>query len=131
MGVFYSLGTQAQPKECRHARLRRPRLAPLPPAEGPEHRLDADAARARLAALPELGAGRGRRRDRAHLSPSRTITAPSPSSTRSPSFAHREDHHPDLGVHYNRVVARYSTHDVGGLSENDFICAAKASALVD
>lgn len=43
--------------------------------------------------------------------------------------AHREDHHPDLSVHYGRVVVRYSTHDVGGLSENDFICAAKAEAL--
>ncbi len=46
-------------------------------------------------------------------------------------IAHREDHHPDLGVHYDRVVARFSTHDVGGLSENDFICAAKASALTE
>jgi len=44
-------------------------------------------------------------------------------------MAHREDHHPDLGVHYNRCLVRYSTHDVGGLSENDFICAAKAEAL--
>ena len=45
--------------------------------------------------------------------------------------AHREDHHPDLGVHYDRAVVRFSTHDVGGLSENDFICAAKASALLE
>ncbi|KRG71210.1 4a-hydroxytetrahydrobiopterin dehydratase [Pseudoxanthomonas dokdonensis] len=45
-------------------------------------------------------------------------------------MAHAQDHHPDLGVHYNRVVVRYSTHDVGGLSENDFICAAKAQALI-
>lgn len=45
--------------------------------------------------------------------------------------AHREDHHPDLGVHYNRCLVRFSTHDVGGLSENDFICAAKADALAD
>ena len=44
-------------------------------------------------------------------------------------MAHREDHHPDLGVHYDRCVVRYSTHDVGGLSENDFICAAKAERL--
>lgn len=44
-------------------------------------------------------------------------------------IAHREDHHPDLGVHYNRVVVRYSTHDVGGLSQNDFICAAKVEQL--
>ncbi|PNS07851.1 4a-hydroxytetrahydrobiopterin dehydratase [Solilutibacter silvestris] len=46
-------------------------------------------------------------------------------------IAHREDHHPDLSVHYNRCVVRYSTHDVGGLSENDFICAAKADALAE
>jgi 4a-hydroxytetrahydrobiopterin dehydratase len=45
-------------------------------------------------------------------------------------IAHAEDHHPDLGVHYDRVVVRFSTHDVGGLSENDVICAAKADALV-
>jgi 4a-hydroxytetrahydrobiopterin dehydratase len=47
------------------------------------------------------------------------------------AVAHREDHHPDLGVHYDRCVVRFSTHDVGGLSENDFICAARADALVD
>lgn len=45
-------------------------------------------------------------------------------------IAHAEDHHPDLGVHYDRCVLRYSTHDVGGLSINDFICAAKAEALL-
>lgn len=45
-------------------------------------------------------------------------------------IAHEQDHHPDLGVHYDRCVVRYSTHDVGGLSENDFICAAKADALL-
>ena len=44
-------------------------------------------------------------------------------------ISHREDHHPDLSVHYNKVVVRYSTHSVGGLSDNDFICAAKLDAL--
>ena len=44
-------------------------------------------------------------------------------------IAHAEDHHPDLGVHYGKVVVRYSTHDVGGLSMNDFICAAKVELL--
>ncbi len=44
-------------------------------------------------------------------------------------IAHREDHHPDLGVHYNRVVVRYSTHDADGLTENDLICAAKTERL--
>ena len=43
--------------------------------------------------------------------------------------AHREDHHPDLGVHYNRCMVTYSTHDVGGVSLNDFICAAKVETL--
>jgi 4a-hydroxytetrahydrobiopterin dehydratase len=44
-------------------------------------------------------------------------------------IAHHEDHHPDLGVHYDRCEVRYSSHDVDGLSANDFICAAKVSLL--
>ena len=44
-------------------------------------------------------------------------------------ISHREDHHPDLEVGYNACKVRYSTHSVGGLSENDFICAAKIQAL--
>ena len=43
--------------------------------------------------------------------------------------ANLEDHHPDLEVGYNYCRIRYSTHAIGGLSENDFICAAKADAL--
>ncbi len=44
-------------------------------------------------------------------------------------MAHQEDHHPDLEVGYNRCLVRYSTHAVGGLTDNDFICAAKVDAL--
>ena len=44
-------------------------------------------------------------------------------------ISHREDHHPDLEVGYNKCRVEYSTHAIGGLSENDFICAAKANAL--
>ena len=44
--------------------------------------------------------------------------------------AHREDHHPDIEVGYKRCHVRYSTHAIGGLSENDFICAAKINALI-
>ena len=44
--------------------------------------------------------------------------------------AHAEDHHPDLEVGYNRCLVRYSTHAIGGLSENDFICAARLDALL-
>ena len=45
-------------------------------------------------------------------------------------IAHAEDHHPDIEVGYNRCHVRYSTHAIGGLSENDFICAAKIDALL-
>ena len=45
-------------------------------------------------------------------------------------IAHREDHHPDLLVSYNSVEVRFATHAIGGLSENDFICAAKVDALL-
>lgn len=44
-------------------------------------------------------------------------------------MAHREDHHPDLTVTYNSCRVDYSTHDIGGLSINDFNCAAKVDAL--
>ena len=44
-------------------------------------------------------------------------------------MTHREDHHPDLSVGYNTCRVEYTTHAVGGLSENDFICAAKVDAL--
>ena len=45
-------------------------------------------------------------------------------------ISHAEDHHPDLAVSYGRCTVRYNTHTVAGLSINDFICAAKADALV-
>ncbi len=45
-------------------------------------------------------------------------------------IAHREDHHPDLHVSYRHCTVRYSTHSVGGLSINDFICAAHIDALL-
>jgi 4a-hydroxytetrahydrobiopterin dehydratase len=46
-------------------------------------------------------------------------------------ISHREDHHPDLAVGYNKCKVEYSTHAIGGLSENDFICAAKCDSLFD
>ena len=45
-------------------------------------------------------------------------------------MAHQENHHPDIEVSYNQCVVRYSTHAIGGLSENDFICAAKVNRLL-
>lgn len=43
--------------------------------------------------------------------------------------AHQQDHHPDLLVGYNRCTVRFNTHSVGGISVNDFICAARLDAL--
>ena len=45
-------------------------------------------------------------------------------------IAHSEEHHPDLEVSYRSCRVRYTTHAIGGLSENDFICAAKVDALI-
>ena len=43
-------------------------------------------------------------------------------------LAEEESHHPDITIRYNTVLLELSTHDVGGLSENDFILAAKIDA---
>lgn len=45
-------------------------------------------------------------------------------------IAHREDHHPDIAFGYKRCTVEYWTHAANGLTENDFICAAKIDALV-
>ncbi|MEO8803002.1 MAG: 4a-hydroxytetrahydrobiopterin dehydratase [Rudaea sp.] len=44
-------------------------------------------------------------------------------------IAERENHHPDLELGWGRCLVCFSTHDVGGLSMNDFICAAKVQTL--
>lgn len=44
-------------------------------------------------------------------------------------IAHQQDHHPDLHVTYNQCKTTYCTHSVGGLSRNDFICAARINQL--
>ena len=99
------------------------------PLCGAEHKLDAGAITSRLALLrawrlSDDGGAISRRFD-------------FPDYYRAIAFvnalafiANREDHHPDLGVHYDHVDVRYSTHDVGGLSDNDFICAARVDALL-
>ena len=44
-------------------------------------------------------------------------------------IANIEDHHPDLEVGYNYCRVKFTTHAVKGLSENDFVCAAKADLI--
>jgi 4a-hydroxytetrahydrobiopterin dehydratase len=45
--------------------------------------------------------------------------------------SHREDHHPDMVVGWGQCKVSYVTHAINGLSENDFICAAKLDALFE
>ncbi len=103
-------------------------LAHCIPRRGQEHRLSS----ARIAELmPQLAGWTLAENGQALV---KTFTFPDYYRTMAftnalAHIAHREDHHPDLGVHYDRCVVRFSTHDVGGLSENDFICAAKTEAL--
>jgi len=44
-------------------------------------------------------------------------------------LAESEGHHPDIAISYNKVDLKLSTHAIGGLSENDFILAAKINQL--
>ena len=44
-------------------------------------------------------------------------------------IATAEDHHPDMCFGYNQCHVSYHTHSIGGISDNDFICAAKIEAL--
>jgi 4a-hydroxytetrahydrobiopterin dehydratase len=50
---------------------------------------------------------------------------------RMADLAEAENHHPDFAVHYDTVDVTLWTHAVGGLSENDFILAAKIDQLPD
>ncbi len=45
-------------------------------------------------------------------------------------IANQQDHHPELMVGYNKCKVEFMTHAVHGLSENDFICAARVDALL-
>lgn len=47
------------------------------------------------------------------------------------ALAEEEGHHPDMGVHWGRVDMEFWTHAIGGLSENDFIMAAKVNAIFE
>jgi 4a-hydroxytetrahydrobiopterin dehydratase len=98
------------------------------PLKGEAHRLPDEAVKWHLAVLPgwELVPGGGAIRKTFRFADYYKTMA----FVNALAFiAHREDHHPDLGVHYDRCVVEYSTHDVGGISRNDFICAAKAQLL--
>lgn len=45
-------------------------------------------------------------------------------------IAHKQDHHPELTVHFGKCTVRFNTHDVDGISVSDFECAAAVDALI-
>jgi 4a-hydroxytetrahydrobiopterin dehydratase len=45
-------------------------------------------------------------------------------------IANAENHHPDFSAGYNFCEVNFTTHAIDGLSENDFICAAKINQLL-
>lgn len=60
-----------------------------------------------------------------------------PAYSRSLGFANAvawvaitEGHHPDLQLSYSKCVVHWTTHAIGGLSDNDFICGAKVDLLI-
>ena len=46
-------------------------------------------------------------------------------------IAHQENHHPDIEFGYKKCTVHYATHSIKGISENDFICAAKVNLLLE
>lgn len=46
-------------------------------------------------------------------------------------MSEQQGHHPDFSAGYDYCEVRYTTHAIGGLSENDFICAAKINDLLE
>lgn len=98
------------------------------PRRGAEHALDRGAVDERLAVLPGwqwVEDGAAIAKDFRFADFHRTMAFVDALA----EVAHREDHHPDLEVGYGHCRVRYSSHDVGGLSANDFICAAKVEQL--
>ena len=45
-------------------------------------------------------------------------------------IAHQQNHHPEMMINYNNCTVQYSTHSLGGLSQYDFICAAKIDTIL-
>ncbi|PWK89777.1 4a-hydroxytetrahydrobiopterin dehydratase [Fulvimonas soli] len=99
------------------------------PRRGAEHALDAAAVDGLLAQLPgwqRSADGKGIVKDFRFDDFHRTL-----GFINAVGFmANREDHHPDLEAGYGHCRLYWSTHDVGGLSLNDFICAAKVETLL-
>jgi 4a-hydroxytetrahydrobiopterin dehydratase len=99
------------------------------PLKGPEHALSSNEIAGLLEALPGWRLaedGSDLRKDFAFADFSAALAFANALGW----IAERENHHPDLELGWGRCRVRFSTHDVGGISRNDFICAAKTEALL-
>jgi 4a-hydroxytetrahydrobiopterin dehydratase len=96
------------------------------PRRGEEHRLDATAADRWLAEIPGWQI---QSQTLVRTFEFADFHATMAFVNRVAALANAEDHHPDLAVSYSRCTVAWNTHDVGGLSLNDFVCAAKTSQL--
>ncbi len=102
---------------------------PCQPRAGDTHRLDAERIGALLALLPgwtRSTDGRAIVREYRFADFHHTL-----GFINAVGFlANRADHHPDLEAGYGHCRVRWSTHDCGGLSLNDFICAARIEQML-
>lgn len=97
------------------------------PRRGEDHRLPPAQIESLLAELPDWRIASDGLIERCYRFPD--FAGAMAYAQRIAAMADAEDHHPDLVIGYGRCTVRYHTHDVGGLSLNDFICAARADAL--
>lgn len=96
---------------------------PLTPAT---HLATSDELHAGLAALPGWEPHEGVLRREFHFPDYRATIA---FVNAVAALAEAQDHHPDLLVGYDRCEVRWSSHNVGGISQNDFVCAKMVEQL--
>lgn len=94
---------------------------------GPQHRLDPATIAELLPAIPGWTLHNGQLVRQLRCA---DFAAALALAQRIGALADAENHHPDLSLGWGRLGIAYSTHDVGGLSHNDFICAARINALL-
>ncbi len=89
---------------------------------GPQHRLDPASIAELLAEVPGWTLDNGQLTRQLRCA---DFAAALALANRIGALADAENHHPDLRLGWGRLAIAFSTHDVGGLSRNDFICAAR------
>ncbi len=124
-GVILSVMSGSQVAPVTSDSLARERCADLPAGTPPLTTEEAGALAAVVAGEWQIDDGAIRREFTF-----KTFNAAFGMATRIALLAEAQGHHPDMEVGWGRLVVRFSTHSVGGLSRNDFIMAARIDRLV-